>query len=242
MPLDQYRPLDEMTAEVLARCGLGPMGEITRDLHPQVYAYLRQAQKELWQRYRWMRNATRWEIEAVEGETQYDLPDGCEPGCIDRVVAVAETGREWVLDGGIRPEDRTDAALEAADVGDEPSRYTIREGVLEVLDAPGDTIEQLVIEGWLAPAPLREGTDRPTVDDEALVRYAVIELKKHKQQLSTSEARAEMTDLLEGYVADLAAGETVPEGFQLGSGYVDPMDDVPRRQRQRPWWLANRRP
>jgi len=242
MALDQYRTLPEMVSEVLIRCALGQMGELNSDLHPQIKGYLRQAQRELWTKCRWLRLRTRQSITAIEDQTQYDIPDGFEPGSIDRVIAKDDDGREWPLIPGISPEDRTDAALTSAETGDEPSRWTVTDGILEVLDAPAADIAELIVEGWLAPGRLEAEEDRPSVDDEACIRYAVIELKKQKKMLTTAEARAERADLFEGYVADLDAGEAISSPMSLGTGYVDPMDKPPTSRRSRPWWQANRRP
>lgn len=241
MALSQYRTRDQMVTEVLVRCGLGVQGELTSDLHPQVQGDLREAQHELWHKCRWMRNRTRVEIEAVADQTEYDFPDTMDTGSVDQVQAKDTSGRVWALEPGIRADDRSLAALEGISGTDEPSRWSVNDTVLEVLSAPGDTIESLIIEGWLKPNPLIAPDARPAVDDEAMIRYAVIKLQKFKGQFTVAEARAELADLYEGYVADLQGDEAVPETFVMGGQYVD-AQDLPLPSSSRPWWRANRRP
>lgn len=239
MALREMMTLVEMRSEVLKRCAL-PV-ELSVDIHDQIDSFLRQAQKTYWNKFPALRTRTRRDITLTQSVTTYDLPDDFDAGSIYQVSAATNLGREWTLEPGIRPEDRSDAALSSSSAGDEPSRYEFVDGQLLVLRAPSADVTTLRILGHSAISLLTEEDDRPATDDEAMIQFSVIELKKFKKMLTPSEARQEHADLEMGYVADVDGNQGQTDTFLMGGQYDDP-NERPIFRRDRPWWLANQRP
>lgn len=242
MALRPMATLVEMTAEVLARCGLGVQGELTVDLHPQIHGFLREAQKTYWQRFPQLRTRVRREITLTANIRHYDVPDDFELGSIEQVAVRTSDSMEWTLQPGIRSSDRSLADQTATSSDHEPSRYDFYDGVIELMRAPSANVTTMVLTGHLGPAMLIADQARPTVDDEALIRCATIKLQKFKKHITGAEAAAEMAELEGGYIADLDANQGTGETFLLGGQYDDPNEDPSPHRRDRPWWLANRRP
>jgi hypothetical protein len=239
MALREMKTLGEMGAEVLDRCGMP--AALSDDQLPQVYAFLREAQAWLWVKFANLRQRIMVDIPVIAGVSTYDIPDQFDAGSIEQLEAVDEDGVRWRLDAGIRPEDRSAYALSAALTSFEPCRYDIHDGDIEVLGVPGATIERLVVTGIAAQATLLEEGHRPTVDDEAMVRYAVAKLKSFKKQISGQEYQVELAALAD-YVGDLDGSQGTGSSFLMGGEWTDPSEMPSSHRRDRPWWLANRRP
>lgn len=239
MALTSYDNLGEMTTAVLKRCGLGGQANLVSDVVPQVEEYIRAAQLDLWNGYQFLRQRTRTSVALVTGQTLYAIPDGLDAGSIQRITASTADGKtQWDLDGGIQTVDRTAAALQNPSFVYEPSRWQLRDGSIEVLQAPTATITLLNIDAVLGPARLIQPTDIPTVDSEAMIRIATMALKGFKGiNVPPIEAAT-----LQSYIAGCAGRNRSQRNIEMGTGWVDPCEVPTSRMRQRPWWLANRRP
>lgn len=239
MALTSYDNLGEMTTAVLKRCGLGGQPNLVTDVVPQVEEYIRAAQLDLWNSYQFLRQRTRMSVALVTGQTLYPIPDGLDAGSIWRITASSADGKiQWDLDGGILTYDRTTAALQNPTFIYEPSRYQLRDGCIEVLQAPTAMVTLLNIDAVLGPARLIQTTDIPTVDSEAIVRIATIALKGFKGiPMSPTDL-----PMLQSYIAGCAGRNRSQRNIAMGTGWVDPTEVPTGRMRQRPWWLADRRP
>ncbi len=214
--------------------------KITKAKKMVAAAKLRKAQADLWYTFKHLRTMTRLKIALIEKQQYYDFPDQMDIGSVARVSCQsADQKYEWTLEPGIKPTDRTNAALAAVTADFQPSIYCLIDGQINVLAGPSSTPGTLIIQGVLRPAALVEDDDRPTVDGECCVRYAEIELKKFKKMISLPEYQAEMADFRK-FALSVQHQQSDKASFQLGSGWKDPAETyVPRR---RPWWLSNRRP
>ncbi len=236
MTLPLYDTLGTMIDSVLAEAGLGVQG-LSSDLKPQIVRYLQKAQKRLWMEYRFMRARTRIDVPLIVGQAFYDLPDAFDAGSIDTITATSVDGRnQWKLVAGIAQEDRARSAYSLSDCG-EPSRYDVFEGRLEVIKPPTATgkATKLILEGYLGPAVLTEDEDRPTVDSEAMVMLAAIDLKSFKKQSISPQELAAVASYIEG----CQNRNAVARPFTMGTGYLDPKE-VRNFARRR--WFNQRRP
>lgn len=225
-----YRTLSEVRGELMARLGFGnQVANPPPGLATTLDSFLRQAQRQLWERFTTLRRTRFYSWPLIEGVRLYGLLDTAE-SC-DKVidpdtiieVGVYREGSYSPLVAGIRPTLRY-----YIETTGRPTYYDLRSCV-EVWPVPDSTEGSLVIKAGAKPGRLTEDTDTFSVDDDLVLTLALARAKAHWQQPDAQNYQSDAEVLL----ANLVAGSHTTKVYIPGRRrdedmiYVQPKPSTP---------------
>lgn len=225
-----YRTLAEVRAELMARLGFGNQAaNPPPGLATTLDSFLRQAQRQLWQRFTTLRRRRFYSWPLIEGVRLYGLLDTAE-SC-DKVidpdtlieVGVYREGSYSTLVAGIQPSLRY-----YIETSGRPTYYELR-SCIEIWPQPDSTEGSLVIKAGAKPGRLTEDTDTFSVDDDLVFTLALARAKAHWRQPDAADYQNDAEVLL----ASLVAGSHTTRQYVPGQRrdedmvYVQPRPATP---------------
>lgn len=188
--------------------------------------YIRASHRRLSAEFPWLRTYLRSEQVIIPEHTRYAIPDRMTVrGFVSVLVRHTERG-EYALRAGMSTGERRLA--ERPSSGSAPEMYRVIEREIEIQPAPDDRYTHVIIEGYLEGTP-REDTDLISIDEEALVMSATLDVQQHYGMPVT-----ELEILRFSRYLDRTRGEqSIGDGFVFGA-------QRPRRElRHRPRGLGD---
>jgi hypothetical protein len=173
MTLSLTQTLGEIRNSVMLRAGVGQPGPSNAALQMQIDEFINQCQLELYFEAEWVRESITSSFPFVAGVANYNIPDDCDVGNINRLYIMNTKGSVY------QPKfDFLVDFLNAYKTSGMPRFWTIQDGVIRFTPAPDATT-------WItchldyakAAVKLVNDTDRPAVDSEAVIQRAAIKVK-----------------------------------------------------------------
>lgn len=204
-----YRTLDDLRAELLARCGMGGMGASGGANQVLFDSFLRNGQAQLywmqdWKKLIWYEDKT-----LGEEQNQLDYPEECERD--QRILRI-----ETVYNGEWR---RLDEGIDTVDWNtmDTPSFPTKYERLAQILIYPKANTTYTIRIWYIKDLErFTENGDRATLDDEMIFLHALANAKAHYRQPDAATYQGQLNTLLAAL-----------RGQSFGSNGVYRRDTVP---------------
>lgn len=207
--------LAEVREAVSIRIRYGKQGTRSPQLRDTIDEHIRSAVAEIMREAAWAELRVRGEIALVDGESEYDFPDNMDPGRLERLIVVSQSGREYQLQADIQSHEREDFTR-----GDDPRslplRYEIVNEAIQILPAPNaDEYVTLVFEGYTMPPEPRHNDDRIPLDKEIVIRWATALMK-----MDLGKADGQVTMLAaRNYLNTLRPTQTQGSQLQIGGHF-----------------------
>jgi hypothetical protein len=157
----------------MIRAGVGSPGPSNAAQQVQVDELINQSQYELYYESEWVRRSVTSSFNFTDGVSDYNIPDDCDPGGINRLYLENDKGSFY--------EPKFDFLVDFKNTYKTPSMprfWTIQDGVIRFMPAPDATSWiKFHLDYYLAPTRLVNDTDRASVDGEALIQRSVIKVQ-----------------------------------------------------------------
>lgn len=204
--------LEETRRAVAVRLNYGPQAAASPAMSDLLDEFIRQAAREVLLEAPWVELRQRLGVALQDGVERYEFPDNMEPGRLERVLVLDTEDREYELQAGIRPYERSDLGANP-DYTDLPLRYEIMDQDLVILPRPNtERYPMLVIEGYARPPEPHHSDDRVPVDKEALIQKATVIGKLHLGTKDAMVAAQNLRHYLERIRSMQSEGETIRVG------------------------------
>jgi hypothetical protein len=175
------RTLGELWQELLVRLGMSAQtASPAPGMRALLVSFLQGAQRQLYRQYNVLRTERFFTWDLEPGVRFYDLADNadvCTKELDPRMITwagISDGDQAWrPLVCGIPPECYTNPVITSW-----PTRYEIRQ-CIELWPAPDNANLKLRIKGHFGLEPFALDTDRCTIDDEAVLLFALARAKAH---------------------------------------------------------------
>ena len=171
MALPVGATLAEIRDRAATRLRFGGAGRLSTQAHANLDEWIFDAHAELVLEAPWIVLQQVEEIDLIDEQQSYDIPDGWLPGRINEITILSNqdgTQHEYRMEKGVRYYER-DAFLDTTK--SLPLRWTIENQLIEIYPKPdASEYQKMRLSGLKTPAPPREDTDRMVVDETALLQ------------------------------------------------------------------------
>jgi len=199
MPVPVYKTRGEIRSAVLARIGMGGMGAAASNAVPWLNDLLDEAHEVFWELMNEKDKQTFWDIETVESQQWYDIPDTMDHKRISS--AQVKYSGQWIpMTEGIDMHHDSNS-----DLGDEhyPQRYDIKYNndgandatMIEVYRIP-DGVYTMRFEAIMRLSVFTGDADIPSVHHRLIIQYCTAYGKAHLKKPDAKEVMDALNILL----------------------------------------------
>lgn len=229
MALPESSTLVNLRLAVGTRLNMGRQIASSTAQHPIIDEMIRTAFHIIVREANWVILEVEEQIELVNEQHAYDVPDAVDLGNIREVTILDTQKREYPLRAGVAYYERSAFRIDGRPGGAGlPLRWEVIDQNFVIYPAPDiEKYPTLVIRAKSLPREPRQDGDRPMVDDQALILLATAHAKRH---FALSNPEAEEA-LFARHLRNVQAAQSDGEIVQIG----------PSRSRRYPEAVARQR-